>query len=70
MPCDNFIVNPNKDVEIPEWVNEEYFQDILLKDEPNHKKVIKFTPVAAIPPGENFTSIMLRIYIDLTMNGI
>lgn len=54
---------------IPEWITENYFKTVLDKDEPDHVKVLKFTPVAAIPPGENFTSIMLRIYIDLEMNG-
>ncbi|XP_023178910.2 uncharacterized protein LOC111604903 [Drosophila hydei] len=60
-------VNPNEHLSIPEWITEKYFQTVLDKDEPDHVKVLKFTPVAAIPPGENFTSIMLRIYIDLEM---
>lgn len=70
MSGDNFIVNPNNNLEIPEWVNKEYFQKILLQDEPKYESVLNFTPVAAIPPGENFTSIMIRIYIELAMKGI
>lgn len=70
MSDDNFIVNPNNNLEIPEWVNEEYFRKILLQDEPKYESVLTFTPVAAIPPGENFTSIMIRIYIELAMKGI
>ncbi|EDV93530.1 uncharacterized protein LOC6564204 [Drosophila grimshawi] len=61
------IVNPNKHLIIPDWITEKYFKVVLDKDEENYVKVLKFTPVAAIPPGENFTSIMLRIYIDLEM---
>ncbi|KAH8335376.1 hypothetical protein KR074_000354, partial [Drosophila pseudoananassae] len=61
------IENPNKDLIIPDWINEKYFTDVLAKDEPDHLKILKFTPVAAIPPGENFTSTMLRIYINLKM---
>ncbi|EDW84831.1 uncharacterized protein Dwil_GK14334 [Drosophila willistoni] len=61
------IENPNKDLRIPEWINPEYFDKILQKDEPNYVKILKFTPVAAIPPGENFTSTMLRIHFDLQM---
>ncbi|EDW15818.1 uncharacterized protein Dmoj_GI22570 [Drosophila mojavensis] len=68
MSQSNGIVNPNKHLSIPEWITENYFKTVLEKDEPDHVKVLKFTPVAAIPPGENFTSIMLRIYIDLEMN--
>ncbi|XP_017104266.2 uncharacterized protein [Drosophila bipectinata] len=61
------IENPNKDLIIPDWINEKYFTDVLAKDEPDHVKILKFTPVAAIPPGENFTSTMIRIYINLKM---
>ncbi|XP_017052339.1 uncharacterized protein LOC108095681 [Drosophila ficusphila] len=61
------IVNPNEHLEIPQWINQEYFQPILQKDEPDYEKILSFKPVAAIPPGENFTSIMLRIHFDLQM---
>ncbi|KAH8358894.1 hypothetical protein KR093_003190 [Drosophila rubida] len=61
------IVNPNEHLIIPDWITEKYFKVVLDNDEPDHVKVLKFTPVAAIPPGENFTSIMLRIHIDLEM---
>ncbi|KAH8232672.1 hypothetical protein KR032_011415, partial [Drosophila birchii] len=61
------IVNPNENLIIPDWINEKYFEKVLAQDEPDHVKVLKFTPVAAIPPGENFTSTMLRIHIKLEM---
>ncbi|KAH8363173.1 hypothetical protein KR084_006555, partial [Drosophila pseudotakahashii] len=61
------IVNPNEHLEIPKWINADYFQIVLKKDEPEYKKILNFKPVAAIPPGENFTSIMLRIHFDLEM---
>ncbi|KAH8384021.1 hypothetical protein KR009_011742, partial [Drosophila setifemur] len=61
------IVNPNEHLEIPKWINSEYFEKILDKDEPDYEKILNFKPVAAIPPGENFTSIMLRIHFDLQM---
>lgn len=63
------IFNPNDSLHIPDWINAEYFQDVLKKDEPDFVTVKKFTPTAAIPPGENFTSIMLRIHMDLEMKG-
>jgi len=63
------IINPNEHLEIPKWINEEYFLQVLQKDEPEYKKILNFKPVAAIPPGENFTSIMLRIHFDLQMKG-
>ncbi|XP_017017583.2 uncharacterized protein [Drosophila kikkawai] len=61
------ITNPNEHLEIPKWINEEYFEQVLNKDEPQYEKILSFKPVAAIPPGENFTSIMLRIHFDLQM---
>lgn len=63
------IFNPNEHLEIPNWITAEYFEKILKKNEPEYEKILSFTPVAAIPPGENFTSTMLRIYIDLRMKG-
>ncbi|XP_061393303.1 uncharacterized protein LOC133328773 [Musca vetustissima] len=61
------IVNPNENLHIPEWINAEYFRDIVQKDEPEMVAVKKFTPTAAIPPGENFTSVMLRLHMGLEM---
>ncbi|SPP84314.1 uncharacterized protein LOC117585918 [Drosophila guanche] len=61
------IKNPNEHLDIPKWVTEEYFVQILQKDEPEYAKILSFQPVAAIPPGENFTSIMLRIHLTLQL---
>ncbi|XP_017052855.1 uncharacterized protein LOC108096016 [Drosophila ficusphila] len=61
------IVNPNENLIIPDWINEKYFESVLAKDEPDHAKVLQFNVVAAIPPGENFTSTMLRAYIKMEM---
>ncbi|XP_023305297.2 uncharacterized protein LOC111687113 [Lucilia cuprina] len=61
------IINPNENIEIPSWIKLDYFEDILAKDEPEAKDVKNFIPIAAVPPGENFTSIMLRIHMDLIM---
>lgn len=56
------IVNPNEFLNIPKWINEEYFQPILEKDVADYKTITKFTPIAATAPGENYTSIMVRIF--------
>ncbi|XP_065354508.1 uncharacterized protein LOC135948980 [Calliphora vicina] len=61
------ILNPNENIVIPAWINAEYFQNVLAKDEPESVGVKNFTPIAAIPPGENFTSVMLRVHMDLEM---
>ncbi|XP_075145280.1 uncharacterized protein LOC142220177 [Haematobia irritans] len=67
MSSSNEIINPNENLYIPPWINADYFKDILAKDEPDTVMVKKCTPVAAIPPGENFASTMLRIHMDLEM---
>ncbi|KAM7360752.1 uncharacterized protein ACRADG_007480 [Cochliomyia hominivorax] len=61
------ILNPNKNISIPSWVTKEYFQNIVLRDEPKASDIQNFTPIAAVPPGENFASLMLRIHMDLVM---
>lgn len=63
------IVNPNEDLDIPSWISVDYLKDIVAKDEPELVKIRNFTPTAAIPPGENFTSVMLHLHFDLEMKG-
>ncbi|XP_037952115.1 uncharacterized protein LOC119682694 [Teleopsis dalmanni] len=67
MPDNSTKFNPNLNLEIPKWINEKYFEKILQKDMPQFKKILKFTPTAATPPGENYTSIMVRIHMDIEM---
>lgn len=63
------IVNPNEFLAIPKWINEDYFLPILEKDVTNFKRIIKFKPVAATAPGENYTSIMVRVIIEVELYG-
>ncbi|KAH8335517.1 hypothetical protein KR074_004517 [Drosophila pseudoananassae] len=56
-------VNPNEFLLIPQWINEEYFVPILEKDVEKFEKIISFSPIAATAPGENYTSIMVRVVI-------
>ncbi|KAH8267192.1 hypothetical protein KR026_002459 [Drosophila bipectinata] len=56
-------VNPNEFLLIPKWINEEYFVPILEKDVDKFEKIISFSPIAATAPGENYTSIMVRVVI-------
>ncbi|EDV41612.1 uncharacterized protein Dana_GF17421 [Drosophila ananassae] len=56
-------VNPNEFLLIPKWINEDYFVPILEKDMGNFEKIVSFLPIAATAPGENYTSIMVRVVI-------
>ncbi|KAH8284014.1 hypothetical protein KR054_007485 [Drosophila jambulina] len=60
-------INPNEHLAIPEWINEEYFLPILKKDVTDFHKIINFTPIAATAPGENYTSIMVRVLMDILL---
>ncbi|XP_017052354.1 uncharacterized protein LOC108095695 [Drosophila ficusphila] len=62
------IENPNESLVIPKWLTKSKFQSLLTKDEPDYNTIIKFTAVAAVPPGGNFASVLVRVYLDLKMN--
>uniref|UniRef100_A0A1I8NPT7 CHK kinase-like domain-containing protein n=1 Tax=Stomoxys calcitrans TaxID=35570 RepID=A0A1I8NPT7_STOCA len=67
MAPNNDIFNPNENLNIPSWITEDYFRDIVAKDVPDMVAIKKFTPTAATRPGENFTSVMIRLHFDLEM---
>lgn len=69
MPDNSSKFNPNLNVDIPKWVNEAYFYPILKNDLPNFVKILNFTTIPATPPGENYTSLMMRIKMDIEMEG-
>lgn len=69
MPDNSTKFNPNLHLDIPKWINEKYFENILKNDVANFKKILKFSTIPATPPGENYTSIMLRIKMDIELDG-
>lgn len=69
MPDNSSKFNPNLCLDIPKWINEKYFENILKKDVTNFRRILNFSIIPATPPGENYTSIMLRIKMDIEMDG-
>ena len=65
----SIIVNPNVNLDIPNWINEEYFVPILEKDVPQFDKICSFKCIAATQAGENYTSIMVRVIMDILLKG-
>ncbi|EDV93527.1 uncharacterized protein LOC6564201 [Drosophila grimshawi] len=59
--------NPNEFLAIPKWINEDYFRPIIEKDVPDFMSFKNFNPIAATQPGENYTSIMVRVVIDIEL---
>lgn len=62
-------VNPNENLEIPNWVNQDYFLPIIKNDQENFQKVSSFKSIAATAPGDNYCSVMLRIIIEVELKG-
>lgn len=60
-------VNPNENLEIPNWVNQDYFLPIIKNDQENFQKVSSFKSIAATAPGDNYCSVMLRIIIEVEL---
>lgn len=61
--------NPNENLVIPEWINEQYFEPIIAKDVEDFVCIKSFTPIAATQPGENYSSIMVRVIVDIEVKG-
>ncbi|KAH8417164.1 hypothetical protein KR222_005481 [Zaprionus bogoriensis] len=55
----------NEFLSIPKWINEEYFLPIIEKDVDDFVRIIKLTSTAATQPGDNYTSIMVRVTVDI-----
>ncbi|KAM8704331.1 hypothetical protein ACLKA7_008870 [Drosophila subpalustris] len=56
--------NPNEFLTIPKWINEDYFLPIIEKDVKDFVSIKNFTAIAATQPGENYTSIMVRVLVE------
>lgn len=70
MPDNSTKFNPNLQLDIPKWISKDYFKKILQKELPNFSKILKFSSIAATPPGENYTSLLVRIAMDIKMKGL
>lgn len=53
----------------PEWLNESQFEELLAANVDQFSKILKFRVKAAMAPGENYATLMLRITIDVELTG-
>ncbi|ALC47965.1 CG31102 [Drosophila busckii] len=67
MPDNNNKFCASNDVQIPAWVNETYFKKILKQQHRNFRKILHLTIIPATSPGESYTSLLMRIIIDIEM---
>ncbi|XP_030374217.1 uncharacterized protein LOC115623954 [Scaptodrosophila lebanonensis] len=59
--------SPNAGLLIPKWINEDYFRHIVEEEYPDLVGIKRFTPIAATAPGENYTSVMVRVNVDVEL---
>lgn len=58
-------------VHIPDWINGAYFKKLLKRELSDFRKILNLSIIPAAPPGESdsFTSLLMRIIIDIEMKG-
>ncbi|XP_017144148.1 uncharacterized protein LOC108156910 [Drosophila miranda] len=54
-------------VRIPEWVNEAYFKKLLKREFREFRRILNLSIIPATPPGETYTSLLMRIIVDIEM---
>ncbi|XP_017052862.1 uncharacterized protein LOC108096024 [Drosophila ficusphila] len=54
-------------VRIPTWINEAYFKRLLKKEFREFRRILNLSIIPATPPGETYTSLLMRIVIDIEM---
>ncbi|KAH8283956.1 hypothetical protein KR054_005630 [Drosophila jambulina] len=57
----------SNDVRIPSWINEAYFKRLLKREFKDFRRILNLSIIPATPPGETYTSLLMRIVIDIEM---
>lgn len=53
----------------PQWVNETLFVDVVRTDCENYQKIRQFNVSPATKAGDNYSSTMLKIDIEIELTG-
>jgi len=69
MPDNSTKFCKSSDVRIPDWVNEAYFKRLLKREFREFRRILNLSIIPATPPGETYTSLLMRIVIDIEMKG-
>lgn len=59
----------NDKSKVPDWLVAEIFEDLLKNNVDGYETTLNFRAFSAMPPGENYSTTMLRIEIDLELKG-
>jgi len=62
---------PNNDESqiVPQWIHKSQFIEILKENVPEFSRIENFFVKPALSAGENYSSLMLRISIDVKLTG-
>ncbi|XP_061397893.1 uncharacterized protein LOC133333599, partial [Musca vetustissima] len=52
---------------IPAWVNKKNIQPLLMKQYPNFNEIVSFKAQPALAAGENYATLMLRVYVTISL---
>lgn len=56
-------------VQVPKWLKQDLFIDLLKQRFPKFQSIKSFKPVAGLKPGENYSTIMLRLQFKVELEG-
>lgn len=56
-------------VNIPDWIKAPLFEPVFRAKDKDFRAIKTFKAEAALNPGENYATIMLRINADIELNG-
>lgn len=54
---------------VPDWIKAELFEKLLQENEKDFVKILEFKAFPAVAAGENYATIMLRVEIQMQLNG-
>lgn len=54
---------------VPKWLEAQLFENILKENVPNYKAIKEFKAYAAVPAGENFSTVITRVEIHIELQG-
>ncbi|KAH8311360.1 hypothetical protein KR044_005917, partial [Drosophila immigrans] len=64
---DKLIMTDETSAPVPTWLKQELFENLLKKLFPKYRSIKSFKAVPGLKPGENYSTIMLRLYFDVEL---
>lgn len=62
-------MNGDASVQVPAWLKQDLFEDLLKQRFPKFQSIKSFTTRAGLKAGENYSTIMLRLCFEVELEG-